>query len=139
MLRKWLELVGFVAIALVTAGCSGTGVGDACVPEEVPIGGFLASETYLETNSVQCATRVCLVRGLQGDPNNLQPDCPLGDDETCRATEEDVEESVYCSCRCADPSGTQVTTQSAYTSWPNRRRSSSTWKVGGQKRASVVR
>jgi hypothetical protein len=99
MLRKWLDLMGFVAISLLAAACSETGVGDACVPERVPAGGFLASETYLETSSVQCATRVCLVRGLQGDPNNLQEDdCPLGE-ETC-VTATDVAETTYCSCRC---------------------------------------
>ena len=71
MRRNWLELVGFVAIVLLGAACSETGVGDACVPEQVPAGGFLDSETYLETSSVQCATRVCLVRGLSGDPNKV--------------------------------------------------------------------
>ena len=79
MAKKWLELMGFVAFALLMSACADTGVGDSCVPEQVPAGGFLASETYLETSSVQCATRVCLVRELDGDPNNLQEDgCPLG-------------------------------------------------------------
>ena len=106
MTRKWLELMGFVAISLLGLGCTDSAVGDPCVPEAVPPGGFLASETYLETSSVQCATRVCLVRGLQGDPNNLQEeDCPLGDDGTCVFTS-DVESSVYCSCRCGTPAGT---------------------------------
>ena len=68
MSRNWLELMGFVALALFAGACADTGVGDACVPEQVPAGGFLASETYLETSSVQCATRVCLVRELDGDP-----------------------------------------------------------------------
>lgn len=109
MSSKWLELVGLLAIALLGAACSETGVGDACVPEQVPAGGFLASETYLETSSVQCATRVCLVRELDGDPNNLQEDgCPLGE-ETCVAAVE-VEEKVYCSCRCGAPAGSGLPT-----------------------------
>jgi hypothetical protein len=109
MSRKWLDLVGLVAIALLGAACSETGVGDACVPERVPAGGFLASETYLETSSVQCATRVCLVRELDGDPNNLQEDgCPLGE-ETC-VPESEVEEKVYCSCRCGAPDGSGLPT-----------------------------
>ena len=108
MLKKWLELTVVVAISLLAA-CSETGVGDACVPEQVPAGGFLASETYLETSSVQCATRVCLVRGLDGDPNNLQEDnCPLG--ETTCVTATDVAETVYCSCRCGAPDGSGVPT-----------------------------
>jgi hypothetical protein len=111
MRTKLLELAGFVAIALVWlagTGCSSSAVGDPCVPEAVPEGGFLPSETYLETSSVQCATRVCLVRGLDGDPNNLQedePPCPLDDPSkpsTC-VTESEVERTVYCSCRCDAP------------------------------------
>ena len=108
--------MGFVAIALLATACADTGVGDACVPEQVPAGGFLATETYLETSSVQCATRVCLVRGLMGDPNNLQEDdCPLDPEDaaagesTC-VLESEVEESVYCSCRCAAPAGSSVPT-----------------------------
>ena len=101
--------MGFAAVALLGAACSGTGVGDACVPEQVPAGGFLATETYLETSSVQCATRVCLVRELDGDPNNLQEeDCPLGE-ETC-VTEDEVSSSVYCSCRCGAPAGSSLPT-----------------------------
>ncbi|MGB8223787.1 MAG: hypothetical protein WCF10_14465, partial [Polyangiales bacterium] len=99
-----LELVGFVAIAvfwLAGTGCSSSAVGDPCIPEAVPAGGFLPTETYLETSSVQCATRLCLVRGLDGDPNNLQPECPSGE-ATC-VTALQVEQSVYCSCRCAAP------------------------------------
>lgn len=109
MSKKWLEMMGVIAIALLGAACSESGVGDACVPEQVPAGGFLQSETYLETSSVQCATRVCLVRGLDGDPNNLiEDDCPLGVD-TC-TDEAAVEETVYCSCRCAAPAGSGVPT-----------------------------
>ena len=112
MFKKLLELMGFVAISLVwlsVAGCSSTGVGDPCVPEAVPEGGFLASETYLETSSVQCATRVCLVRGLDGDPNNLQEDeCPQGE-ATC-VPASDVDRSVYCSCRCAAPAASGLPT-----------------------------
>ena len=105
MSKKLLELMGFVAISLLwlaASGCASSAVGDPCVPEAVPEGGFLASETYLETSSVQCATRVCLVRGLMGDPNNIQEDdCPQGD-ATCVPASE-VERSVYCSCRCGAP------------------------------------
>jgi hypothetical protein len=111
---KFLELMGYVAISLLWlagSGCSSSGVGEACVPERVPAGGFLGSETYLETSSVQCETRICLVRGLDGDPNNLQeddPPCPLGE-ATC-VLESDVERSVYCSCRCAAPGSTGAPT-----------------------------
>ncbi len=112
MRGKLLELIGFVAISLLCLaglGCSTSAVGDPCVPEKVTGGSFLASETYLELSSVQCATRVCLVRGLTGDPNNLQEDdCPLGD-ATC-VPESEVERKVYCSCRCGAPAGSGVPT-----------------------------
>ena len=109
MSKKLLELMGFVAISLLwlaASGCANSAVGDPCVPEAVPEGGFLESETYLETSSVQCATRVCLVRELQGDPRNLQEDdCPRdieGQPSTCVSANE-VERTVYCSCRCGAP------------------------------------
>jgi hypothetical protein len=104
--------MGFVAISLLAlagSGCTDSAVGDPCVPEAVPEGGFLASETYLETSSVQCATRVCLVRGLMGDPSNLQEDdCPRGE-ATCVPASE-VERDVYCSCRCGAPAGSGLPT-----------------------------
>jgi len=122
MRGRLLELKGFVAISLLWlagSGCSSSAVGDPCVPEKVYEGGFLASETYLETSSVQCATRVCLVRGLDGDPSNLEEDdCPkdnvdengeLLEPSTC-VSESDVERSVYCSCRCGAPAGSGLPT-----------------------------
>jgi len=112
MRRKWLELLGLAAISLLwltVTSCSSSSVGDPCVPEQVPEGGFLSSETYLETSSVQCATRVCLVRGLAGDPSNLQEDdCPRGE-ATCVPASE-VEASVYCSCRCGAPAESNLPT-----------------------------
>ncbi len=89
MRGKLLELIGFVAISLLCLaglGCSTSAVGDPCVPEKVTGGSFLASETYLELSSVQCATRVCLV------------------------PESEVERKVYCSCRCGAPAGSGVPT-----------------------------
>ncbi len=110
MTRKWLELTGFAAIAALTlgiAGCAESSVGDPCTPEQVPAGGFLSSETYLETSSVQCATRVCLVRGLEGDPNIT---CESNPDEPTCAFENDIERNVYCSCRCGAPEGSSLPT-----------------------------
>ncbi len=111
MSGKLLELVRVAAVAaivVVSAGCGETAVGDPCVPEQVPEGGFLASETYLELSSVQCATRFCLVRELAGDPNNVEPECS-GGTATC-VSPNDVERSVYCSCRCDAPEGSGLPT-----------------------------
>ena len=103
-LLNWMGIMGISLLCLAGTACSNSAVGDPCSPESVPEGGFLASETYLETSSVQCATRVCLVRGLMGDPNNLQEeDCPRGE-ATC-VPASDVDRNVYCSCRCGAPSG----------------------------------
>lgn len=80
-------------------------VGDSCTPDLVPVGGFLANETFLETGSVQCETRVCLVRELGRDPNDIcgQPDAT----QDC-VTANEVAERVYCSCRCSVPEGSLV-------------------------------
>jgi hypothetical protein len=111
MTTKLLELMGLVGIAalfFIGAGCAESAVGDPCVPEQVPEGGFDASETYLETSSVQCATRVCIVRDLAGDPNQICGD--EGVDESVCVEASDVERNVYCSCRCAAPEGSSLPT-----------------------------
>jgi hypothetical protein len=106
--KKWLNFIGLLFLTAASAACSDSAVGDPCIPEAVPAGGFLPTEIYLETNSLQCATRVCLVDGLDGDPTKVydpgDPDndtCP-DDDETCVEVSE-IEESVYCSVRCDAP------------------------------------
>lgn len=87
------------ALSLVwLGGCISDPVGDPCIPESVPPGGFVAEETYLETNSPQCETRLCIVRGLSGDPS---PGC---DGDLC-APELEVREHVYCSRRCDNDDG----------------------------------
>jgi hypothetical protein len=92
-------------------GCEAPGVGDPCEPESIPEGGFVPSEAYLETSSVQCRTRVCMVYQLPGYPNR-ENDCdpatlprrPDGSPATC-ATQGETEERVYCTCRCDAPAG----------------------------------
>ena len=108
MTKKWFDLVG-LAVLVAAFGCGESSVGDPCIPENVPAGGFLSAETYLETSSVQCASRVCLVREVDGDPNNVEPECPLGA-ETCVAPG-DIERGVYCTVRCAAPAGSGLPTQ----------------------------
>jgi len=88
------------------AGCE-SAVGDPCLPEKIPQEtnekgevvsvGFSKTEAYIETSSVQCETRVCLVYKLEGDPS---PGCEtIPDVRTC-PTEKEKEDKVYCSCRC---------------------------------------
>jgi hypothetical protein len=95
-----------VVMAFVTlmTGCEQPGVGDPCVPEQIPSGGFLAGETYVEVNSVQCRTRACVVRDFRGgDPTNIDGetcDREVSNDPYC-FTRDELEEAIYCSCRCS--------------------------------------
>ncbi len=93
-MRRWC-----VVLAVMVVGCTGDPVGDPCTPDEVPQGGFDPSESYVETSSSGCVTRVCVVHGLEGDPS---AECTSG----C-ATEQDIEAHVYCSCRCDDDGTTE--------------------------------
>lgn len=119
-MRHTLNALGFAAILLgVLSGCTTSGVGDPCEPERVPEGGFDPSEVFLETNSVQCRTRVCMVYKLDGNPRHVlgedscpcagggipdidengNPSCVLQYDDC--VTPSEVEQRVQCSCRCA--------------------------------------
>ncbi|MDD9946988.1 MAG: hypothetical protein OXU20_38450 [Myxococcales bacterium] len=96
-------------LAVFAAGCAEPDVGAPCLPEQVPENGFDDREAYVESSSVQCETRVCLVYQLGGDPGSecVEKICPP-DDRTCVekrcATEQDVFDRIYCSCRCDAPS-----------------------------------
>jgi hypothetical protein len=82
---------------LSLGGCAPPGVGDPCLPEQIPEGGFDESEAYIESSSVQCETRVCMVWHMKGAPMGT-PTCQR-DPSSC-ATLEKVNDSVYCTCRC---------------------------------------
>jgi hypothetical protein len=98
--------------ALIMTGCATPAVGAPCLPEQVPSGGFDQSEAYIESSSVQCETRVCMVFHLAGAPPGTakcQPKQSItqcaATDKNCVmpiacATDEDVAKYVYCTCRC---------------------------------------
>ena len=70
-------------------------VGTACLPENLPVGGFMAAEAYLETGGLQCRSAACLVSGLTGNPRRVdcaEPEC---------VTADDVAAHIYCTCRCS--------------------------------------
>jgi hypothetical protein len=99
-------------------GCTTSGVGDPCVVETEPRGGFGRDEVLLEVNSVQCRTRVCIAYGFRGNPRHIigEPSCPCedgspsGTNDAGRATCElafddcvtrlELEARMLCSCRC---------------------------------------
>ena len=98
-------------------GCQTPAVGAPCLPEQVPDDGFDPSEAYIETSSVQCETRVCMVYQLEGAPKGsascVPPEsckkCDAGDmkcvaDVRC-AADEQVAKRVYCTCRCDSGGG----------------------------------
>ena len=85
----FIALLGF-------GGCATPAVGDPCLPEQIPEGGFQQTEAYIESSSVQCQTRVCMVYKLEGAPMGT-PTCLAGG--KC-ATAEEVDKAVYCTCRC---------------------------------------
>ena len=100
-LSQSLTVLAIALAALTAVGCQVEAVGDPCTPENVPPGGFLSGEAYLETSSVQCRTRVCIVNDLQGDPTRF---CDVDPTAGC-VTQADVDNSVYCTCRCDGPAG----------------------------------
>lgn len=94
--------------AMVTA-CAEPPVGAPCLPEQVPEFGFDEREAYIESSSVQCETRVCLVYELDGDPREgCVPKTCAVDEKDCQerlcSDPGDVEDRIYCSCRCDAPS-----------------------------------
>jgi len=93
-ISSWL-LGGVLVLGALAGGCAAPAVGDPCTPESVPEGGFVPTEAYLETSSVQCETRVCMVYKLEGDP---RPGCTTG----C-PTDSEIRDRVYCTCRCRAP------------------------------------
>ena len=78
MTRSILSVLAVaLAVGLVSAsGCSQTGVGDPCTPEQefdTQFNGFDEQEVNVESKSFQCQTRLCLVNHFQG-----RVSCPYG-------------------------------------------------------------
>ena len=100
------SVVFFMALSL---SCGEKGIGDPCLPEQVPEGGFDGNERYIESSSVQCRSRICLVYELEGDPRTPlgSPEC--GSNASC-PTPDEVADRVFCSCRCKAPPGVNART-----------------------------
>ncbi len=90
------------AVVCAASACTGSPVGDPCVPESIPAGGFDPQEVYLETSSVQCRTRVCMVYQLSGNPEVV---CDATGGPAGCIDRQTVNNQVFCSCRCSSDTG----------------------------------
>lgn len=109
--RNWIALL---ALAIGAVGCADEGVGDPCIPETIPCKdregkqcGYRPSESYIEATSVQCKSRLCIVRNLDNGSLEVDSDPRTTCEETngkegC-VTEAEILEKVYCTCRCDGP------------------------------------
>ena len=99
-LRRLIATIG-VSILASIVGCGDPGVGDPCAPTRpgsqpcnpmatppVTTGCFQGTEIYLETQSLQCRSRICLVYRYAEQSDNLGRERPR---------------RVYCTCRCGVP------------------------------------
>jgi hypothetical protein len=116
-------LVGTGSVFFAGTGCSASGVGDPCIPEQEyneQFLGFSQKEVNVESKSFQCQTRVCLVNHFQG-----RTSCPYGGtnctvpgtdkkptasdgsaiDVKAACSNRAAAKAVYCSCRCANVEG----------------------------------
>lgn len=67
---------GASVLCLFALGCTPGGVGEPCIPEDehqTAFAGFDEAEVYVESRSLECATRVCLVNHFRG-----RVSCPYG-------------------------------------------------------------
>ncbi len=108
-----------VATSLVLClGCGDEGIGDPCIPEdeyETTFAGFSAEGASVESRSLQCKSRLCLVNHFQGrvtctygqvgasgactTPDGLPVEVPVAP----QLQERHPSDAVYCSCRCDGP------------------------------------
>jgi len=107
-------------LGFLVAGCADDGVGDPCIPETIPCTegtdstkkcGFNLQESYIESSSVQCRSRLCIVHKLDNHTNGKTPadptkKCEPGEDREERdcVTEDEISQSIFCTCRCDGPS-----------------------------------
>jgi len=127
MQRFALKWIAIVVMALSGAACANDGVGDPCIPESVPctdgVCGFSKTESYVESSSVQCRSRVCIVHKLRGGATLADPRDIVGENEgidwlpktgaedtdgPSAVDPGDLDKGVYCTCRCKDGDGKKV-------------------------------
>lgn len=106
MVRASLFLTNLIAGCLFGSNPSawGTPAAGKRANQRHDVSGFRDSEAYLETSSVPCRTRVCIVNRVNGDPNVVCDGSSTQPANCVNAA--DIEARVYCTCRCDGPPGT---------------------------------
>lgn len=108
-MKRLFALMGFAS--LTALGCGDVGVGDPCAPQRPGLqpcnpavdagaasGCFQGTEIYIETQSLQCRSRICLVYRY-------------AEASDVRGTER--VRRVYCTCRCGVPQSLQASTDTS--------------------------
>lgn len=113
MQRSAWKWIGIAFLGLAGMACADEGVGDPCTPETIPqkdgVFGFVSSESYIESSSVQCRSRLCIVHQLDNKsevPADPRPEsiCTAPNVPKVGCTPpEAVAKSVYCTCKCGGP------------------------------------
>ncbi len=113
--RSLFALIGFGAVAML--GCGELGVGDPCAPQRPggrPCdprsmnaadreGCFRGTEVYIETQSLQCRSRICLVYRYDEVSDTMNVDGNV-------ASRGERPRRVYCTCRCGVPASLRAST-----------------------------
>ncbi len=107
-MKRLASLVGVVAIGLLgVTGCATEVVGDPCAPgrpmnqpcspgrDGGSAGCFLGTEIYIETQSLECRSRICLVYRYPEETDRTGAERP---------------KHVYCTCRCDAPADSNTPT-----------------------------
>ena len=106
--RRLIALIGFGA--LTALGCGDLGVGDPCAPQRpmglvcnpaanMTAGCFRGTEIYIETQSLQCRSRICLVYRYD----------EAADEATPSSGRMLRPKRVFCTCRCGVPASLRAT------------------------------
>jgi hypothetical protein len=112
MQRSAFQLIAIALLAVGLGACADEGVGDPCIPEKIPCSqaagcGYEESESYIESSSVQCRSRLCIVHELaqnpKGNRSNPSKSCDKNPNDPNCVRPEDLAQSVYCTCRCDGP------------------------------------
>lgn len=106
-----IRLAALLAVlgASILGGCEAPAVGDPCKPAVVPEGGFQPSEVYLESPSLQCRTRVCIVNHYRGDlildPREGDGIAEFEGRSPDPGVWDHIEDRIYCTCKCGVTAG----------------------------------